>query len=502
MGLTRYDQRPLPASRIITDLVRAVDATNKIETAFAAGGEVPVVSALLQHADTRLVSQYMWTGSIYEPIRETTPTRTITGIQRLQIRSRAAQMRSWGRGGYGDNGTPYLWGASSWNGFDPSDIADIDFLLLNTGGYRLEGSSVYEGSAHAYLADPYAGYDYPTLNPYLTLGDPLYDPTLLVGGAGAPAWTTWAAEEGWDIWEGEPPALVYSMWGVDFANPANLAWNHGWDEDDDGEGLVQIYPVTLAGYGIPGGNTVGWASGVTLSGDPGGPASGGSDSFVNVVGQPIAFPHFLRSVPDGTTINSARVEVLCSGLTRYVHQYDQTIDEETGVLNAATATITETSEGISFALLGGKTVAGDTSRRRQWEVVAGGAAQTVASDLWQIVDVTAICQAYLDTLRSGVWDSFALMASPYAGLVGETDLRGYLAALRPTLTWDYWSDSGWSEAWMGGGDKCWISHSSGSVVEWTDITIGKLVIDFTYPSGENNRAVAYFNYPPMAGLES
>src|SRR5690606_34891823 len=73
-------------------------------------------------------------------------------------------------------------------------------------------------------------------------------------------------------------------------------------------------------------------------------------------GAPFGFPHVLMSLPDGTVINDAKIELKIPNLIRV--NYSQTttiINAETGETET-TGSYEETTEGIAINLIGGKVV--------------------------------------------------------------------------------------------------------------------------------------------------
>jgi hypothetical protein len=125
------------------------------------------------------------------------------------------------------------------------------------------------------------------------------------------------------------------------------------------------------------------------------------------------------------------------------------------------------------------------------------------SDKWQVVDVTGFCQAFVDSVCESPFNGFSVIPAPYAGLIGGTDMRGFLAGLQPEITYEYFMNPDYTRpAWAdedvfysGCGDS-WFQRSGRSkTVTWDSLALGDLIIKFQYPDKLNERAITYRAVP-------
>ena len=463
--MRRWDHRSRFPVRTHNDAIKAIQECNRVMTSFGSGGDSLTIWAKLTHSDRHLLSQLLWQPGVgaYGIKRGELPHRTVTGADLWAMHQRANDLRWLGRGGYPTPGRAWGYG---WDGYNASATTDSDLLLLGS-SYPLTGAAGNLGGC--YLDDPMASTSYPT--------NPTIPANQQIGGTGAPAWTSWATSD-LDVFSGG--AKIYSAWGDSPGNQTNAAWTFG---HTDGEGIFEQYPVTLDSPHIYDPNYCGMM--VSPSGTP------LSTSYFVGGSVPVSFPGLLQRVPDGTTILSAKVEVKCAGAVKHDFTWTTTVDS-----NGTPTTEfddTETTGGIAFALLGRRVETSGGVRRLAWDVLSTSVGGTVSGGVWQIADVTALCQDFVDRLRRGVWNEFALMPTIASAHVGEIDMRGFMQSLLPTQTWAYWLDPNYSGDVYGGIDTWYRSHCTGSILRWDSLELGQIIVEIQYPGTENRKAICYGN---------
>lgn len=485
--MKRFDHRARYPARSHNDTIDALQLCNRVKTGFIEVGDALSIYAALTHvsnfkyADLSPCPTY-GPGPEWFPKRGSLPVRGLNGGAVLNIHSRANQLRWFGRGS-----TPFTSWGYGWDGANTVATTDGD-LRLTGSGYALAGVSIYGGAW--YLDDVFSGYNHPT--------SPTPPANVGVGDPTAPDWQTWQiGKSPFDLYDGGG-ALIYAGWGVSPYAPHNAAWNY---IQYVGDGRYENYPVTMASPPIGSGNIVGGDFSLPLPGvDPATHVCTINDrAVVAAVVQPLDFPHLLRSLPAGTTITSAKIEVRFAGLHRESLSLSQSYNRATSSFDCAnTYTTSDSAEGMT--LLGRRVVDG----LARWEAVAQGITGLVVSDKWQIADVTALCQVFIDTLRAGDYDTFGLIPSPYAGFTTTTDMRGVLSGLMGSVTWAVSLDPSYSRPAYASEDIyiptvgapqdiVYQSAGSASWVSWDTAAFGAVIIEWAYPSGEAGGVLTYGN---------
>lgn len=332
---------------------------------------------------------------------------------------------------------------------------DYEEYPVGSGHYRLIDGAIPQngtGNDGINIVHDWADSHFPSQVPEFYSGIGWVDRTgctgadLLYIGSGR---QTYDAEKPMIGIPGELPYYYYP-YVMDFATPS---WPTG-------------YNFFGSGYGGKGGSGThwDWSSAIVIEGGFG-----------------VTYPEWFRHAPEGTVINSARLEVKCAGLEYYANTITQTSYSDTPTITAEETTTT--FDGLALIAAEVDSTHGTVYQWGEIGVVGGG---EMASDLWSVVDATALATALLSEANTKRC-RFGMLPSISASAFFQSDMRGFLGNALTNKTW----------AWDSTAHKVYCSESSGFWLTWTGVEIGTLDVDFTYPSGENGRVVIGGNWPRM-----
>jgi len=326
-----------------------------------------------------------------------------------------------------------------------------------------------------------------------------------------------------DFFYGGAPALPYTaMYGDpdDFVEPPEATFPWWFATNDacaDGNSGNYIYPADLEEvFGDFGSNTV-MDNAVDGTGGNGRydqhAQEGDFGSVQNQVGalffgadgalaggfSPSIGPgHFLSAIPLGSTIHQAYAEVISTDLRRVDWTITQAlVNAETGELGEYNEDFVTTYTNVSWILMGRSV--NQTTGNSTWEYIGATDATDIVNDKQRIIDFTGVVQAFVNDRDdpASTIAAYAFVPSPFASFAGATDMRGMLAGLCPSLTYELWLDEDNELGYFAGGDKYWLSSGTGAYVTWESFSVGRIWVEFSYPNGEQGRVVTYANKPPM-----
>lgn len=205
---------------------------------------------------------------------------------------------------------------------------------------------------------------------------------------------------------------------------------------------------------------------------------------INCNGIALGLPEFIKNCPRGTVVHEALLQVEVADAEWLIR---------TGEAASATAyptvTTASTSTGDFNLMLMGEVRSGSAVR---WVPLGGGIAGTATPHHSTVIDATSIVQRLLELSGKGAGPNtsfahFALLPNAVASLSGSTDARGILRSLAPipTMAWDSVAN-----AW-------YCNYAQARSLQWTDPSLGNLVLTFSYPAGEVQRAVIPDFWPAL-----
>lgn len=198
------------------------------------------------------------------------------------------------------------------------------------------------------------------------------------------------------------------------------------------------------------------------------------------------YPRIKQRIPSGSRINQTLLEIQVQGLSRYERTITRTVNGA-GEISAEVSYNTDVQD-MTLTLVGGKVV----GTRWQYDVLATQAAAISGSDLWQVVDITDMCQWMISSDRDSAYSRYAIVPAQYAGMAGGVVSKDYVKALLPTVTWDVWLASAPSTDWF-----AYRPSEHGVIVTFTDVVLGQVYVDWTLPDGEQHREKMPWHLPPM-----
>ena len=286
---------------------------------------------------------------------------------------------------------------------------------------------------------------------------------------------------------GAPMEATTSNWpyrggfchGNAYATHPSAPTGPGWGYGIDRGYTYRWYPAASAGLlnAVSGGcvDTIDILSPITL------PVSLQADIEGTI--SPLYHSWFLSTIPTGTTINAAWLEVTTTGLYR-----SQTIYRQTSATTNPTQEINVSQDGVSFVLMGARVVSYDTIL---WSPLGGSIASSVTNGKQRVVDVTGVVQALMDN-REGPGKPFAfgIMPGAVSDFAGTFDATAYLRGLV--------KESSQEVAWDSSAGLWYPSRLENNTTVYDDFVIGNLMIDFTLPDGGNKVDVFPVNLPPFA----
>lgn len=482
--MKRPDHRSLPSAKHYNDVVKALGQTTRVQTGLSSSSTAPVIGHALTFQPYWTWDQITCTGINgvgWMPKREPYTYETINGASVMQIYGVASEFRRYANesvynlgvlepGHYGLDLRAMPTGWLTYSGGDP----DSDIATYAVGHVRY-----YDGTTTQ-------TYDYNNSSVYYQLyytHDPCKDgkPAAVFGDghneateANFPS-ENYCADVPWSFW-----------WNVpEYDGPAGSIMAYG----PEGEGVYDRLGASV--WSSFGDNYVGATASLGLD-ETVVPNQtyyiGNAAARISGTGTPIDFCQLLKSLPDGATIVSAKMEVLTTGLVRTWWSNTRASYEDPLVYTLGTST-----SDVGFVLLGRSI---DSLGTEHWTPLGGCLGGSVSNGLWQVIDATGLFQRLL-ALRSSTYASFAIMPSLASQYLNMTDARSILRGMCSNITWGVHLEPTWEGSYFANGDVVYETANSGEYVTWENVQVGTACVEFKLTSGQLQRAYVYGNMVRM-----
>lgn len=389
---------------------------------------------------------------------------------------------------------------NGWGGYNMMGVQAEDLLV--GGGYMYDDDESF-GRKTDSVYDPY---------------DPITNP---FPGLGSVPWDAYDNED-WphSVWNdaviGPPTGRMYKMGAPTEPALTGVMWG---TKAFDGS-FARVYPIDSSGVPPFGGNQITSAVG---------------NAYFKVTTESFGFMHLLCSLPPGAQIVKAVIPIKVSSYSRttQTETYDPIFVPRGAPFYGGTwdpqytfNVDTVTSGSVSYVVMARARAGtyidpttGRTKRATNWHVIGSSSVLTATSNEWSIVDVTDLCNYYINTLRQDL-EHFEFLIYPMPDIGGTptpgSDPKDWLDGLikRP----DFFAERNpdWN---LGQGDATAMNHGFHAFasphadqihyqdygpynkvlvtdqVTWGGLEFAEGVIEFTYPDSLTTRTLTYGNLP-------